>query len=394
MRNRWSIALFVILASSSAFALSISPGDSREKVIATYGYPASHAKAGEKEIFNYREGSVVLQNGKVVETRFTRAEPRLVRSPAASPTSPQRQVNEVRQPPTKTYQESSPKPILSEARGNPTITSLPKPVARLASNRTPGGFETWTYVALVLAGVLISSLLLKAVFKFRRQKWESALTDDVKKTPATVSASRLIPQLQPKAEPNRRNLEKLSTVGSELTHDLLLRLEWRRFEELAHGFFELQNWKPQRSHVGADGGIDLFLYRDGQGRPGAIVQCKAHHKPIDVKYVREFFGVMASERIDEGYFVSRSGYTVPAREFAEGKTLRLITGDDLVSQFSSFHPEARRRVMSHVFRDDFETPTCASCDVKMVRRESEDKSVFWGCRNFPRFRKTMTMRVE
>lgn len=385
MRRCWVFAL-LLLTGTSAFGLSISPGDARERVLLTYGYPASQAKAGDREIFNYPEGSVILHSGKVVELRFTRTEPRLAVSPTTKPAASLTQTKVVTRPPTVTLRQSATK-VRQSDNGRVSFPSVSPPPLEGPSG-VSSGFKAWFYVIPTIAISFIGMALLGNRSQRRRRRWESILDEG-----SGVETPRH-PQLHTATIPPPKEVARAreTMVGSALTLDLLTRLEWRRFEELAHALFATQDWKPQRSHVGADGGIDIFLYRSGQGRPGAIVQCKAHHKPVDVKHVREFFGVMASENISEGYFVSRSGYTLPAREFAEGKTLWLWSGEDLVAKFAGLETDAQSRIMAYVFRDDFETPTCVACDVKMVRREGGDKTTFWGCRHYPRCRRTMTVR--
>jgi len=215
-------------------------------------------------------------------------------------------------------------------------------------------------------------------------------------------ALKYLKQQNGKARRNRKNefLDYKSTNPvtppmpvevTRLNRDALSRLEWRRFEELIHGYFETQGWNAQRSRVGADGGIDIFLYRPGQHRPGACVQCKAWHSyTVGVKPVRELLGVMAAENIPEGYFVTTSNYTAEALAFAEGKSLKLLTGDDILAQFSALPDSDHTKIVSHAFRGDFETPTCPSCDKKMVRREAE--TPFWGCTSYPRCRQTFKLR--
>ena len=53
--------------------------------------------------------------------------------------------------------------------------------------------------------------------------------------------------------------------------------------------------------------------------------------------------------------------------------------------------EKQAALLAIAFDGDFQTPSCASCGVKMVARESR-RGAFWGCTHYPRCRTTLQMR--
>jgi restriction system protein len=168
------------------------------------------------------------------------------------------------------------------------------------------------------------------------------------------------------------------------SRELLDALEWRRFEELVTLYFLKTGYVAKRSRVGADGGVDILLYRQGEQQPFAFVQCKAWHAfKVGVKPVRELFGVMAAEKISKGYFVTTGDFTSEALAFAESKSLKLVTGDYLLEKFQTLPQEVQAEIIETVTRGDYTTPTCPHCDIKMVNRHSSSGD-FWGCLNYSR----------
>ena len=168
------------------------------------------------------------------------------------------------------------------------------------------------------------------------------------------------------------------------SRELLDMLEWRRFEDLVTLYFLKTGFVAQRSHVGADGGVDILLYRKGEQQPFAFVQCKAWHVyKVGVKPVRELYGVMAADKISQGYFVTTGDFTSEALAFAEGKSLKLVTGDYLLERIKTLSPSAQDEILEVVTRGNYATPTCPTCDVKMVKRHGPSGD-FWGCPNFSR----------
>jgi ribosomal protein L37AE/L43A len=360
------ITAALLLCPGVLFGFAVEIGAPREEVIATYGYPVSQAKAGEREFLNYKEGAVILEGGRVSEFRFTKDEPRSLKRVA------------------------TPVPAPTGLKVAPVHSAVPQPVRRVEQVTVPVaqtkpqpkmnfGFAVWMALLPILAAAMIVAALKKSARRARPAKVVSTPPPPLPLDDQVTLAVRSVRHQQPTRE------------VTQLTREGLDQLEWRRFEELVHGYFETQGWRPQRSRVGADGGIDIFLYRPGEHRPRACVQCKAWRTyTVGVKPVRELLGVMAANEIPEGYFVATGGYTAEAISFAQGKPMHLITGDDLLSRFGALKEADHARVVRHAFRDDFETPTCPSCDEKMVRREADEP--FWGCRNYPRCRRTFKMR--
>jgi hypothetical protein len=166
------------------------------------------------------------------------------------------------------------------------------------------------------------------------------------------------------------------------TKELLDALEWRRFEQLVTGYFEKTGLEAKRSHVGADGGVDIKLHKIGESRPYAYVQCKAWHVyTVGVKPVRELFGVMAADGIGTGYFVTTGTFTGEAHDFVTNRDMKLVTGEYLLEKLNSLVEADRSELLFQITRGDYRTPTCPRCDIKMVLRKGSDGE-FWGCPNF------------
>jgi restriction system protein len=172
-------------------------------------------------------------------------------------------------------------------------------------------------------------------------------------------------------------------LPDQFTLSLVRSLEWRRFEILVEGLLNGEGFIASRIRAGADGGVDLVLRQEPDGPVVGIVQCKTWTSSVGVKPVRELFGVMAGEGVQQGHFVCCGGYTQEAREWAKYKPMVLVTGEELVVRLNNLPEEKRDALLAEVTAGDYTTPTCPSCDVKMVRRSGKNGE-FWGCKNFPR----------
>lgn len=219
---------------------------------------------------------------------------------------------------------------------------------------------------------------------------------------AVVIMARVVPALKspPGSFASRLERSEPSVTGTSIstsrwTIDLLRALEWHRFELLCRAYFEARGFTATTTRFGADGGVDINLYRGDSTAPAALVQCKAWNKyKVGIKPVRELIGVMAIENVSKGALITTGEFTNEAQDLAqELKSVRLIDGQDLLQRISDLGSEMSAELLRRTTDGDFTTPTCPSCGIKMTQRESrKDRSTFWGCLNYPRCKQTFAVR--
>jgi restriction system protein len=174
-------------------------------------------------------------------------------------------------------------------------------------------------------------------------------------------------------------------------------MSWREFEMLVGEAFRRQGYAIQETGLGgADGGIDLVLRKDGKT---TLVQCKQWKtQRVDVKVVREMFGLLTHHGAAAVKIVAVGDYTADAQRFAQGKAIELIHGEALLAMVHSVQtPIASRPVMptktsfaaTSAERSQATKPVCAKCGNEMVLRSNrQTKDAFWGCTNYPKCRST------
>ncbi|MBL0143807.1 MAG: DUF2034 domain-containing protein [Betaproteobacteria bacterium] len=168
--------------------------------------------------------------------------------------------------------------------------------------------------------------------------------------------------------------------------ELLKALEWKRFEYVCAGYFEELGFRAKTVRAGPDGGVDIHLYTEGAEHPGIIVQCKAwKSRKVGVNLIRELFGVMSADKVQEGIFATTGTYSSDATQFAIGKNIHLINGEDILTKLQALPPHRQQSLLKFATEGDFMTPTCPSCGIKMAfRAPKAGGNPFWGCRNYPR----------
>ena len=178
--------------------------------------------------------------------------------------------------------------------------------------------------------------------------------------------------------------------------ELLQSVEWKAFEDLCAEVLRHTKYRPETTGPGADGGIDIYLYKGEDSTPFAGVQCKAwRNRSIGVKEIRELYGIVKGNGLKHGIFITCRDFTIDAREFAEGKALKLIDGLELVKILNRLPKEKRQTVNEKILTENYTTPTCPQCNIKMVlrtaRKGKNAGSQFWGCPTFPRCTQTIQL---
>lgn len=271
---------------------------------------------------------------------------------------------------------------------------------------THRGAAIFKFVAVIGTVLLVAAIGIYLLRSRRRLASKSQPAPTRRKAPTAYSPRQAPtgPDVLDRvrmAEAAATSFTPITPVPAEARPDswslkLIRELEWKRFEELNEGYWKAKGYRAELTGRGADGGIDVNLYRpSAPDKLLAVIQCKSRsHENIGVAIVRELYGVMHHVGAPMGILVTSSGFHAPAREFAAGKHLQLMDGEALCKQLAELPEAESRQLLGHVIRGDYITPTCPSCDVKMVRKPGKNgRGDFYGCGNFPRCRLTFQVRA-
>ncbi|HET6906135.1 MAG TPA: restriction endonuclease [Rhodanobacteraceae bacterium] len=182
----------------------------------------------------------------------------------------------------------------------------------------------------------------------------------------------------------RRKMRK-RLLETQTGLDSLRAMTWRQFEMLVGEAFRRQGYCTEETGLGgADGGIDLLLRKNGKA---TLVQCKQwRSQRVDVKVVREMYGLLAHHGADAVTIATVGDFTPDARRFSQGKPIELIHGEALLAMIrgvqesppTEIDPPAKAAAASTA------TPDCPSCGAPMVKRTNRrTREAFWGCSKYP-----------
>ncbi|WP_333624225.1 restriction endonuclease [Sphingobacterium siyangense] len=107
-------------------------------------------------------------------------------------------------------------------------------------------------------------------------------------------------------------------------------LHHRQFEVLISEIFSNQGYKTELGKGQGDGGVDVKLfYKDGVDQTVTYVQVKKYKEnlPIKLEAVAALSGIVHTDNVDGGLFITSSRYLPSAQVFAEKKNSKIILKD-------------------------------------------------------------------
>jgi len=116
-------------------------------------------------------------------------------------------------------------------------------------------------------------------------------------------------------------VEKYKILQNKRSEQYWYSMDGKTFETEIAKLFESNNYKAELTKDGADGGVDILLYKDNKK---IAVQCKAHKNKISESVARDLYGVLHAYNFDSGILVALSGVSSNTREFCESKKDRPI----------------------------------------------------------------------
>ncbi len=180
----------------------------------------------------------------------------------------------------------------------------------------------------------------------------------------------------------RRKREKLY---QKVEHDInaLAEMSWEEFELLIGEYFRNLGFRVEETREGADGGVDLVVYRNNLKY---LVQCKHWKANVGVKIVRELLGVIVASGAAGGYVICSGKFTREAIKFAYENKISLLGKKEL-------HDIISGKYETNITQDEIQIePKCPKCGSVMIKRTArkgpQAGQEFWGCSKFPYCRGT------
>jgi restriction system protein len=154
------------------------------------------------------------------------------------------------------------------------------------------------------------------------------LNASVSRSPSELSPVRPVVEFS-MVDP--RFIEESDVLSTLDQRPNLMELTPSEFETLITNLFEKMGLETRLTQASRDGGVDCVAY---DSRPifggKVVIQAKRYKYTVGVSAVRDLFGTMQNEGASKGILVTTSGYGKASIEFANGKPIELLDGQNLL----------------------------------------------------------------
>ena len=112
-------------------------------------------------------------------------------------------------------------------------------------------------------------------------------------------------------------------------------MDWQDFEHLVREIFEKEfsagGGEVKVTQSSRDAGVDAIAFDPDPIRGGKIViQAKRYTNTVNVSAVRDLYGTIVNEGATKGVLITTSDYGPDSYDFAQGKPITLLNGNNLL----------------------------------------------------------------
>jgi len=114
---------------------------------------------------------------------------------------------------------------------------------------------------------------------------------------------------------DQRYIDYLAKNGEDL-----VKMHWRNFERLTSEFFQRQGYEVDLGPGTKDGGVDVRVWTDKEGKAGPpllLVQCKRTKDVVGVETVKAFWTDVAFEKAEQGLIATTAAVSGGGKKICE-----------------------------------------------------------------------------
>lgn len=190
----------------------------------------------------------------------------------------------------------------------------------------------WIFVAVIISAIITWSVTDQVIKIITKQNLVNLIFDKTKTNSITEIDTNNLKYTLAKADYSKKN---------ELHERVVRRMAWNYwqslsaldFEDAVADMFDDKGWTVRKTSYKGDQGVDIFIEKDGQK---GVVQCKTYKKVIGPNVVRDLYGTMVSQNATIAYLAGPGGFSRGAKDFSNGKPIKLLDIDGLTQMFYDF----------------------------------------------------------
>lgn len=138
--------------------------------------------------------------------------------------------------------------------------------------------------------------------------------------------------------------------GKRWTLDVFQAIDAKRFAAVCETWFSWAGFDTRLEAHRTDEGVDIWLHAAKVPGPVAIVRCKhGLNKPVDMRDMQEFIGVIAPYRSVHGTYTTTSTYTPEALQLAKEHGIDAVDGPGLLRRIQTRTRQRQQALLAVAF---------------------------------------------
>lgn len=138
--------------------------------------------------------------------------------------------------------------------------------------------------------------------------------------------------------------------GKRWSLDVFQSIDAKRFAAICETWFSWAGFETRLEAHRTDEGVDIWLHASKVPGPVAVVRCKhAMNKPVDLRDMQEFVGIIAPYRSVHGTYTTTSTYTPEALQLARESGIDAVDGPGLLRRIQTRTRQRQQALLAVAF---------------------------------------------
>ncbi len=160
--------------------------------------------------------------------------------------------------------------------------------------------------------------------------------------------------------------------GRRWDADLLLRLDWKRFQDLVRVLVTKAGYRVRPLLVGEAGVCLMSLVNGSRRRPEALLGCAPWNQPVvSGRLLAGFHQEVVNRGFPRGTFFTPGRFHSDAADFAGVRPIERVDARDFVAVLARLSAAEAEHLLKLTTAGEFGVPTCPACSIKLALRDSE-----------------------
>lgn len=192
-------------------------------------------------------------------------------------------------------------------------------------------------------------------------------------------------ETNPDGRAQRTNLT--TTLPRHWSNYLVDNIEWRVFDRLCIAFWRLKGNKISGIAERTTDGIDFFISAptNKQFRIAVVQTRSSQANSPSIEDINNLLRLKEKNNLSVAILMYADKLSNVVHSYCVSNDVRLFDSDNITKGIKGLAKRDQEQLFKALIRPDYMVPSCPSCLIKLVRRQSvKSGRIFWGCVSYPK----------